>query len=133
MQHIETRTQLIEHIMDYAPVGGISRACHEGEVNVLGGFRVIPPGTRPGWIVVVTSRFEQVWIVAVQPNEDTRKFEVREIKRVPWESYVGIEEQVGYSIYNGDNLLSASVACRMARERYNDRTRNKTTNIADTR
>lgn len=116
MQRIETRTQLIEHIVQHAPMGSISRACHETEVKVLGGFSKIPPSTRPGWIVIVTSRFERVWIVAVQPNEDTCKFEVREIERIPWESYVGIEGQIGYSIYSGDDPLSASVACRMAKE-----------------
>lgn len=112
MQHIETRTQLIDFIVAHAPSGSVSRACYEGTVNVLGGFTEVPPSTRPGWIVVVTSRFGQMWYVAIQPNEDTRKFEVREIERVPWKNYIGRDDRGGYSIYDGDDPMKSCSAQR---------------------
>lgn len=111
MQRIETRVQLIEHICDNISQSAIVRACHNGTVRVLGGFSIIPPGTRPGWIVQITSIHGSTWLVAVTSDDHNHVFRTWLAESIPWENYVGRDDQKEYSIYNGDNPSRAFI-CR---------------------
>lgn len=103
MDRIETRTQLVEYICEHSTRPAIQRACHEGKVFVAGGFSQIPPSSKPGWIVIVTSRFGRIWNVAVTPNEEKRTFDVRVLKTIPWGQYIDSVFVAEYSIYAGDD------------------------------
>ena len=114
MQRIKTRTQLINFICENIPQSAIVRACHNGTVQVLGGFDIVPPGTKPGWIVAVTSVHGRTWLVAVTPDDHRHVFKVGIVESIPWPYYVGKSGR--NSIYDGDN---PDQACR-AKEQYND-------------
>ncbi len=117
MQRIETRTQLIEFICEHISQKAIARACHysEGSVQVMGGFSRIPPSSRPGWIVSVTSEHERTWLVAVTSDDHEHIFRAWVVESIPWQHYVGkIESE--YSIYNGDNPQQACLAREKANE-----------------
>jgi len=115
MQRIETRTQLINFICENISQSAIVRACHSpaGIVQVIGGFGIIPPSVRPGWIVSITSAWGRTWLVAVTTDDYRHVFHTWLVKSIPWEYYVGQMDKGEYSIYNGDN---PEQAC-MARER----------------
>lgn len=117
MERIETRSQLIRFIEKDAVHRAIGRACHHenGSVQVLGGFSMIPPTERPGWIVSITSAYGQTWLVAVLAYDYEHVFKSRVVEAIPWSLYVG---QTGreYNIYDGDNPVAA---CR-AKENCDD-------------
>lgn len=110
MQRINTRTELINYICDHISQSVVARACHAGTVQVLGGFSCVPPSTRPGWIVAVTSIHGRTWNVAVTSDDHKHIFHVWVVNSIPWEYYIGNAYQTGYSIYCGDNPLQAIMA-----------------------
>ncbi len=103
---------MIAYICDHAPQSAIARACHTGTVQVLGGFSCVPPGTRPGFIVAVTSVHERTWLIAVTTDDHKHIFHVWVVESVPWEYYVGRDGPCDgeYSIYDGDNPERAKQA-----------------------
>jgi len=107
MEHIISRTQLIEHIATHAKRSALRRACHTGKVEVLGGFSSIPPSTAKGFIVFIQSIHKHVWYVAVTANEVTRTWDVWTVGEVPWENYVGTSMEP--NIYNGDDPWYSSL------------------------
>jgi len=109
MERIDTRTQLIKYIHNNAPRPAIKTACYRGSVEVLGGFRNIPPSTRSGWIVVITSEFGRVWYVAVM-EETGAGWKVGVIKNIPWRNYIGVKNRGFPSIHDGDNPMKACAA-----------------------
>lgn len=116
MQRIETRVQLIDFICENISRSAIKRACHhsKGSVRVMGGFSRIPPLSKPGWIVVITSVHGRTWIVAVIPDDHRHVFFTRIIESIPWQYYIcpsrHDQDTVEYSIYHGDNPDQARLA-----------------------
>ena len=110
MERIETRTQLINYIRDHVSQSAIARACHTGTVQVLGGFSCIPPGTRPGFIVSITSIHERTWLIAVTSDDHKHIFHVWIVESVPWRYYIGKPYKEKYSIYDGDNPAGSFIA-----------------------
>ena len=125
MDRIQTRTELIEYICDHTSQNAIRRACgHAGKVQVLGGFSRIPPGTRPGFIVAVTSVHGRTWNVAVTSDDHKHIFHVWVVESIPWEYFVGNSDTMReYSIYNGDDPLQACMARDNARQAWADKFR----------
>ena len=111
MQRIDTRTQLINFICENISQPTIVRACHhsEGRVQVLGGFKLVPPSFHPGWIVSITSVFGRTWHVAVTSDDHRHIFKTWVVQLIPWRYYIGKVGQE-YSIYNGDNPEQACLA-----------------------
>jgi len=110
MQRIETRTQLINFICENISQRAIVRACHNGIVQVLGGFKLIPPSRRPGWIVAITSVYGKVWLVAVTSDDHNHVFRTWLVEKIPWSYYVGRIDREEYSIYNGDDPQQACLS-----------------------
>ena len=115
MQRIETRTELVNYVHDNIPQRAIKRACHNGTIRVLGGFRLISPSTRPGWIVSITSVHGKTWLVAVTSDDYNHVFRTWIVGLIPWQYYIGLTDRGEYSIYDGDN---PEQACQ-AREKSN--------------
>lgn len=110
MQRIQTRTELINFICDNITQRAIVRACHNGKIQVLGGFSKIPPSRRPGWIVSVTSVYGRTWLVVVMSDDHRHIFRTGIVDSIPWEYYVGRTDRGEYSIYDGDNPRQACLA-----------------------
>lgn len=110
MDRIETRTQLINFICNNILQRAISRACHNGIVQILGGFNTIPPSSKPGWIISVTSVFGRTWHIAVTSDDHNHIFKVWLVETVPWQYYIGKVDRSKYSIYDGDNPQQAELA-----------------------
>ena len=110
MQRIETRTQLINFICENIAQRAIVRACHNGEVQVLGGFSKIPLTRRPGWIVSITSVYGRTWLVAIIPDDHQHVFRTGIVDSIPWQYYVGRIDRDEYSIYDGDRPEQAERA-----------------------
>ena len=116
MQRIQTRTELINFICNNIGQSAIKRACHSGTLRVLGGFSLIPPSTRPGWIIMITSIHGRSWEIAVTSDDHRHIFHVWIANRIPWKYYVGQADRGEYSIYDGDNPVQACIAERKANE-----------------
>lgn len=99
--HIRTRNNLIEWLEINAPLRAIARAVQEGQVENLGTFEQVVPGSRPGWIVKVASRFNKIWYVAVQVSG--HGFKAKVIDTVPWKFWIG--EFADNKLYQGDKPL----------------------------
>lgn len=118
---IRTRSDLLWYIQEHAPSGACRRAVIEGEVVVLGGFRVIPPNGWGGWIVRVTSVRGKDWLVAVTLHPTKHLYHARMVEKIPWAWWLGIlgpafEE----NIMAGDIPLQAEHARRQAQEEKNE-------------
>lgn len=108
MIHFQSKDQIIDWLMDNCPRPAIVRALEYDMVEFLGGFNPIPPSTLPGWILKITSVYETQWIVAVLANDLTHKYEIRIIKSVPWENWVGTDPFTNHrtfriELFSGDN------------------------------
>jgi len=121
VDHLDTRTQLINFICLHARPA-VKRACHTGVVEVLGGFsQVSPPDTRPGWIVSVTSVYGRTWFVVVSPHASEPTYTVGYTSRVPFKFWVccTADERAmmgdAYSIFDGDNPERATLLRDAAR------------------
>lgn len=99
MRILRTRDDLIALIVDHAPTTACETAIRENRVTVLGGFN--PVEGFPGWIMVILSRFNKEWIVAVLADEPNQKYLVKWIDKVPYENWIGVS--CGRpSLINGD-------------------------------
>jgi hypothetical protein len=74
-----------------------------GEVEVLGGFCSIPPGTRPGWIVKATGLHKTEFLVAVIPDDIDHIYGVKVIDSVPWDLWMGNLLDHSWAFMNGDH------------------------------
>jgi hypothetical protein len=99
------RSALIQIVERQAPVPAVARACLSGEVEVLGGFDTIPPGTLAGWIVTFTAAHGTVFHVALIADIHKHEYRARLIETVPWQLWIGgqVAEEDEYSIYAGDH------------------------------
>lgn len=108
MQYIRNRNELIEWLEENIPIKAIVRALLEGEHEVLGAFREIPPGNEPGWIVKITSAHRKVWYVVIQGDRVKHRYTLRCIDSPPWQYWVG--DQSDNPMYRGDFLETYKLA-----------------------
>lgn len=97
--HIRNRNDLICWLENNAPFRAIARAIQEGQVENLGAFEKVSPGSTPGWIVKVTSRFKKIWYVSI--TAPAHAFRAHIIYTVPWDKWIG--EFAQNKLYQGDN------------------------------
>ena len=97
--HIRNRNDLIKWLENNAPSRAIARALQEGQVENLGAFEQIILGCQPGWIVKVTSKFNKMWYVAVQPSG--HGFKAFSYGIAPWNFWIGGKTK--NELYQGDN------------------------------
>jgi hypothetical protein len=99
------RSALIAIVERQAPVLSVRRACLTGQVEVLGGFDTIPPGTLAGWIVTFTAAHGTIFHVALIADVHKHEYRARLIETVPWQLWVGGQaaDEDEYSIYAGDH------------------------------
>jgi len=83
-EHFRSRTDMIEWLIANCPRPGIVRALQNNKVEFLGGFRPIPPSDLPGWIFKIKDKN-----VCILANDKKHKYEIRIVKRVPWENWCG--------------------------------------------
>lgn len=95
------KNDIIRWLEKHCPRKAIVRSLNNAEL--LGGFDPIPPNTRPGWIVRVTSVHKRKWIVAIIPCVGKPDCEIRILKYVPWGNYIG--GPFTNPVYSGDNPL----------------------------
>jgi hypothetical protein len=112
--HFRSKNDIIQWLERYCPRKAIVRSLLQNGAELLGGFNPVPPTTRPGWIVRVTSRHGRKWIVAIIPCEGTPDYEIRILKKVPWGNWIGN--------YYSENLMSGDRPQLYAalKERAND-------------
>ena len=105
MTHFQSRTHIILWLENHCSRKAIVRALYEGQVEFFGGFNPIPPTTRPGWIMRITSAHGRTWYVAVICYD--RRYGIRILKDVPWDSWCGISKtgisRYGPILYSGDH------------------------------
>ena len=89
MIHFRSKSDIIRWLEKHCPRKAIVRSLNNAEL--LGGFDPIPPTTRPGWIVRVTSIFDEKrqWIVAIISRKDIPTCEIRILNKVPWKNWIG--------------------------------------------
>ncbi len=97
MVHFRSKNDIIQWLEKYCPRRAIVRSLNNTEL--LGGFDPIPPTTRAGWVVRVTSKYNMYnehmvmikkrWIVAIIPYKGKPDCEIRILKEVPWKSWIG--------------------------------------------
>lgn len=95
--HIHNRNDLINWLEKNAPYKAIARALQEGQVENLGAFS---GSNFTGWIVKVTSKFNRVWYVKIQPIKEFHTYGTVLIKEVPWENWIGFT--MNTKLYKGD-------------------------------
>ena len=110
MTHFQSKTHIILWLENNCSRKAITRALYEGQVEFFGGFNPIPPTTRPGWIMRITSAHDRTWYVAVICYD--RRYGIRILRDVPWGNWVGTYKwPVCYSndnkfrqqLYSGDH------------------------------
>lgn len=101
-QRLQTRTDLIEYILEHAPLSGVRRAIDEGRVRVCGGFASCHPHISPGFVVEVTSKHGRTWPVAVLVDQIKHRYRVVVLDEVPWQKWDGKYGR-GNPVYDGDN------------------------------
>lgn len=106
IENLRSRSDLIAVVARASEVPAIRRACVTGQVEVLGGFDTIPPGTLAGWILSVTAKHGTHWYVAVLADTYRHRYIVRTQPYAPWRLWIGeraMDDETGYSIYSGDH------------------------------
>jgi hypothetical protein len=85
--HLRDRADLIALVARAAPVPAARRAYMTGRIEVLGGFSKFPPGTSPGWGLVVTTKHGQVYRLAVVVRPKL-VYAVHLLTTIPWAFWV---------------------------------------------
>ncbi len=103
MIRIRNRNDLFRVLEENPPhkMGQILEALSTGGVEVLGGFNLIPPSDKPGWIIIVTSKRGTVWKVVVTAHENPPRFTTWIVQRIPWEYWSGKTDR-DPTVYDGD-------------------------------
>ena len=102
-EHFRSRTDMIEWLIENCPRPAIVRALQYNKVEFLGGFKPIPPSDLPGWIFKVKNKN-----VCILANDVKRKYEIRIVKRVPWENWTGDFYGIlltGHDLNSGDKPI----------------------------
>jgi len=122
MVNRQDRTALIELVAAKSEIPAVRRACLLGTVEVLGGFREIPPSTSPGWILRIKTQRGVSHLAVVRPTE--RDYHVVSAHEVPWHLWVGGPPEkyrenppTLYDIYAGDHPLEYAYRKQTAQRR----------------
>jgi len=99
MIHFRDKMDLVEYIEKRCARASIVRAISEGDVELYGGFRNIPPMHKNGWILRVTSVHDRTWYVVILSDKDNT---MTIISSVPWSGWIG-DAHAGQSLFEGDN------------------------------
>ena len=109
VEHFQSRTDMILWLTEQCPRPNIVRALEAGDVEFLGGFDLIPPSNMSGWIFKIRPHpvATQTRNVCILCNEPKRKYEIRIVKRIPWENWCGMFHGVLMkdSLQSGDKPL----------------------------
>lgn len=111
MERISTRDDVLEFIRINCTHSAVRRAMDDGKYELLGAFVSLPPHTKPGWIVKVTSKHGKVWPVAVAAGQHS--YEVFILDTIPWSLWDG--EMTDNLLYFGDHPYIAIRKKRLAR------------------
>ena len=106
MKRIRNRNDLFRIIGEDPPhrMSQILKALSTGRVEALGGFNLIPPSDKPGWIIIVTSRRGTVWNVVISAHENPPRFTTWLVQRIPWEYWSGKIDR-DPTVYDGDKPI----------------------------
>ena len=106
-EHFQTRNDMIKWLIANCPRPAIVRALEANRVEFLGGFKLIPPSNLPGWIFKITTLGGKIKNVVILANDLKLKYEIRIVKRVPWENWAGdfCGLIIPGRIHNGDKPL----------------------------
>ncbi len=117
MPRIRNRNDLFKVIAEKPPhkMGQILEALSTGRVELLGGFKRIPPSPLPGWIVIVTSRRGTVWNVVITAHENPPRFTTWIVQRIPWEHWAGKLNRDPI-VYDGDHPIKYEERRQKARK-----------------
>lgn len=93
---------MLEWLIKNCPRSAIVRALEANKVEFLGGFNLVPPSDLPGWIF--KTRTKNVCILC---NDKKHKYEIRIVKRIPWEHWHGVFHGILMidNLNSGDNPL----------------------------
>jgi len=111
---LHTRIGMAQVFANDAPTNALARVLRNGECEMLGGFSSIPPSGRTGWICRVKTRNGRARFLAIIVDQSVRLYRVNEIKSVPWESWDGHAEAVGWSPSSGDTPRNNAESHRIA-------------------
>lgn len=89
-EHFRTRLDMIEWLIANCPRPSIVRALKANRVEFLGGFTKIPPSNLPGWIFRIEMLSGKTKNVCILANDLKHKYEIRIVKREPWENWDGL-------------------------------------------
>lgn len=98
--YIRNRNDLIKWLESNAPFPAITRALQEGQVENLGAFEGVAPGSRPGWIVKVTSVYNKVWYIAII-IKSFHLYKALVLDSIHWKLWAG--DTSNNKLYQGDN------------------------------
>ena len=104
MTHFQSPLHIVSWLGQNCVRKAICRALNEGQVEFFGGFNPIPPTTRPGWIMRITSAHGRTWYVAVIMYDC--RYGIRILKDIPWSSWVGTnfwDDEFRTRLHSGDN------------------------------
>jgi len=101
MIHFQSKENMVDWLINNCPRPAIVRALEQGRVEFLGGFKLIPPSTLPGWILQVNSIYGKCWNIAVLANDIKHIYEIRIMKSVPWKNWIGTNSH--NKLFCGDN------------------------------
>lgn len=120
----KARSDFIIWVADNAPMPAIRRAIMDDfKVEMLGGFEVIPPSFRAGFIIRVRSYHKVTWNVAITVHEDKRLLKTWVVEEIPWEHWIGKLNQKRFRIYDGDN--PKQYLLEKVRVQYEERRKNR--------
>ena len=104
MSRIWTRDDLLKFIRDNPPSRSVGRAMDDGKWEVLGAFASLPPHTKPGFIVLVTSKHGRTWPVCVAADQERHRWDCYILDEIPWSLWDG----GNMPIYQGDDPIRSA-------------------------
>jgi len=85
---IQSRNDVIAYIEDNCRLPSIRNAVINGKYEFMGGFKVIPPTTHPGWIISIRvgqHRFKHIAVLILAGG----KYKVVRIHSIDWKQWEG--------------------------------------------
>lgn len=115
MTPLRTRSDLTALAAQHAPSKACARAISEDRAQVLGGFT--PAGGLPCFVITVKSKHGREWIIAIEINEEARRYQVQYLDFVPWACWDG--RIGGKRLIDGDVPNEAAFQRMQAKRRFN--------------
>jgi hypothetical protein len=102
LTHFLYATDMIRWLRKQPLRRAVLRALDQGTVELLGGFRRIPPGSSPGFILKVVSKHGTIYTVAIKPRNRSEWYAYCMIEPIPWTDWDGREGRTPPTLYEGD-------------------------------